>query len=329
MSLQKSPTAIYRSLMIAPSLLKKQFIPMKILFRSFLFLLFFGSLNSLRAQGSVQEYKVDKISLKINLKPNTSYRFTNNQMQKISQELMGNPIEINQNIQATYTFEVEKNTGEEMEIKVFYQRLAFDMEMPQGKITMDTDEENDAVHHLPHSGKLSEIINKPFYISLSSEGKITKVNGLTELLKEKASVDHPGFQDFFSESNLISAFESSFNVFSEDSIRIGDTWNKTQNRSLNNQFNLNFEESFTLDGLSEDLAWINIESVIKGSVAENSLIDDIAIIGKKEGNIEVERNSGLVLFSETQQELQGFIKIQGMEIPVKASVTNTHSGEKL
>ena len=293
---------------------------MRILFNSVLFLLFFGSLNSLTAQDSIQEYKVDKISLKINLKPNTSYRFINNQTQTVNQELMGNAVEIHQRMHATYVFEVEENNGQEMEIKAFYQRLAFNMEMPQGNIAMDSD--NGENH-------LFELINKPFYISLNSQGKITKVEGLTELVNEKKSIDQPAFQEFFSESNLISVFESSLNIFSEDSIRIGDTWKKTQNRSLNNQFNLSFEDLFMLDGLSEDLAWINIESRIKGSVPENSLFDHVDIAGTKQGNIEIERHSGLVLFSETQEELQGLIKTQGIEIPVKVSVTNTHSGEKL
>lgn len=303
---------------------------MRILFKSFVFLLFFSSLNSLRAQDSIQEYKVDKISLKINLEPNTSYRFISTQTQNIIQELMGSTVEINQEIQANYTFEVEKNTGEEMRIKVFYERLAFDMEMPKGKITMDSDkEENDAIDHVPSLYKLSEMVNKPFYISLSSEGNVTKVEGLAELLKGKKSLEQPAFQEFLSESTLISAFESAFNVFSEDSIRIGDTWSKTQNRSLNSHFDLNFEESFALEGLSEDLAWINIESLIKGSVSENSLFDDITVAGTQEGIIEVERHSGLILFSEKKQELQGFIKMQGMEIPIKVSITTIQNGEKL
>ncbi len=293
---------------------------MRILLNSVLFLLFFGSLNSLTAQDSIQEYKVDKISLKINLKPNTSYRFINDLTQTVSQQLMGNAVEIHQRMHATYVFEVEENNGQEMEIKAFYQRLAFNMEMSQGNIAMDSDD---------GENNLFELINKPFYISLNSQGKITKVKGLTELVNEKKSIDQPAFQEYFSESNLISVFETSFNVFSEDSIRIGDTWEKTQNRSLDNQFNLRFEDLFMLDGLSEDLAWINIESRIKGSVSENSLFDHIDIAGTKQGNIEIERHSGLVLFSETQQELQGLIKTQGIEIPVKVAATCTHSGEKL
>src|SRR5699024_162854 len=125
------------------------------------------------------------------------------------------------------------------------------------------------------------------------------------------NINQPILQEFLSEKNLISAFENSLNIFSEDSIGMGETWNKIRNQSLNNQFDLNFVESFTLEGLSEDIAWINIESQINGFVSDNSHFDEFTLAGTQEGTIEVDRHSGLILFSEIKQEIQGHMKMQG------------------
>jgi hypothetical protein len=293
------------------------------------FLLFFAPFISLATQDSIPEYKVDKISLKINLEPNSSYRFTSSNSQNIVQELMGNTLEINQKILATYIFEIEDNSGGEMRIKALYERLALDMNMPQGKVTIDTDLENNDEDHSPELQKFSSMIKKTFYISLTSEGKVNKIEGIDELIKLGENNNNPFVQEFLNEKNLVSAFENSFNIFSKDSISMGETWNRSRSQSMSNLFDLNIEDSFTLEGLSEDLAWINTESQIKGAASENSLFDDLTMEGTQTGTIEVDRRSGLILFSEIQQELQGLIKMQGMEIPMKASSTHTHTGEKL
>lgn len=302
---------------------------MRTLNTTFVFLLFFVPFISLAVQDSIPEHKVDKIFLKINLEPNSSYRFVSNTNQNIVQELMGNTLEINQNIIVTSIFEIEDNTDGEMRIKAFYERIALDATTPQGKIKMDSDGKND--EELAHSPelKLSSMMNKPFYISLTSEGKVNRIEGLDEFIELGSNNSNPFVKELLNEENIVSSFENFFNIFSSDSVSMGETWNKSRSQSMSNQFELTFEESLTLEGLSEDIAWINTQSQINGAAFENSLFDELTIEGTQEGTIEVERYSGLVLFSEITQEIQGLIKIQGTEVPLKISSTNTYTGERL
>lgn len=109
---------------------------------------------------------------------------------------------------------------------------------------------------------------------------------------------------------------------------MGETWRFTQNQSLNHQIDLTLEKTFTMEGLSEDLAWINIDHQITSSAASSTL-GDIRLSGTQQGTIEVDRLTGLIFFSESTQALEGHIQTYGMDIPLKISSTSTLNGEKL
>ncbi|HLT41236.1 MAG TPA: DUF6263 family protein, partial [Sphingobacteriaceae bacterium] len=261
---------------------------------------------------------------------NSNYRFVSNTNQNIVQELMGNTIEISQNIIVASIFEVVENTDGKMRIKAFYERIAMDANTPQGNVKIDSDNENDGdLDNAPELQKLSSMMNKPFYITLTSDGKLIRIEGLEKFIEQGNNTSNPFVKELLTEENVISSFENFFNVFSSDSVSMGETWNKNRSQGMNNQFELIFEESLTLEGLSEDIAWINTQSQINGAASENSFFDELNIEGTQQGTIEVERYSGLILFSEITQEIQGLLKMQGTEVPIKISSTSTHTGERL
>lgn len=282
------------------------------------------------SQTRAQEAIPDNISLKINLESGTSYRFAHLQTQNISQEWMDQLMEIKHQFEIDYIFKIEKVTDREVEIQVSYERLAIDMELPQGRIVFDTERQE------PLNGEFAEdfvavsnLLNNPFSITLNREGELMDSEGLESLLNEKGTIEHPNLLELFNKERLLSAIENSFHIFPEDSIQVSSEWLKNKRYNLNSQLQLDIRESYTLEGLSEDLAWINLESTVKGIKNDSSSFDDIKIEGNAHGIMEVERTTGLILFSEITEELEGSIKVQESDIPVRITISETLHGEKL
>jgi hypothetical protein len=108
---------------------------------------------------------------------------------------------------------------------------------------------------------------------------------------------------------------------------MGDSWNAVHNQNLNDQVDLIFDKTFTLDGLSEDMAWLSVENRVKSPVSEAFAFEIDSTDVKQEGIIEIDRASGLVLFSDIKQEFQGILKSNGIEVPVKISLESSLKGE--
>lgn len=300
---------------------------MKTSMKSILFFLLVIPVSFLHAQDSIPEITLEKISLKIDLKPNSSYRFVSKNSHSFIQEIMGSEMETNQESIATYKYEVESNDGKVMKIKATCERLILDLDLPQGNISLDSDLNSDDENELALN--LSDIVNKPFYIFLTNEGKIFKTEGLDQIITGNDLSDQSSFREFLSEQNLISSLENALNIFPENILEIGDSWKRTHKQNLSNQFDLTLDRTFTLESLSDELAWVYVESIIKGSLPANSSLKEIDIDGTQEGYIEVDRLSGLILFSEIKQSFQGVLKSSGMEIPMKISSINTLEGSIL
>lgn len=292
-----------------------------------LFLVLSLSIPSVRAQDTIPVTQTERVSLKLNLSPQSSYRFISNSTQRAEQEILGTAMETNIETTVHYRFEVEHNTGEEIKIKASYERLAIQMQMPQDTLHVDTDNEMQQ-NNSASFDKLASLVNQPFYIFLDDQGKISKLEGLSEGVTDEVDDAASLIQGSLNGRHFLSEIEKAFYIFPEDSVSMGETWRFSQEQRLNHQINLQLEKAFTMEGLSEDLAWINIDHHIT-STATSSSLGDINLVGTQKGTIELDRESGLIFFSESNQELEGLIQTHGIDVPLKISSTNTLHGEKL
>ncbi len=292
---------------------------MRTYYITFILLLLFFPLISLIAQDSVSENNAEAISLKINLKTNNSYRYLTKYARVITQEMMGNSMEINQETNIGYRFEVVSNLGEEIRIKTYFEEIGLVLETPEGRIAIDSKSDN--------SSKFSPALNKPFYISITAQGKVIKIEGIEEIYRNFKDSDEVPLREFFTEKSVTELIESSFNIFPADSINMGDRWGTVHSQSLSNQLDIIFDRTFTLNGLSEDMAWLTVENKIKSSASETLAFEAEHSDTTQEGIIEIDRDSGIILFSDIKQEFRGLLKSNGMEIPVKISSEINLKGE--
>lgn len=292
---------------------------MRTYYISSLFLLFFVPLNVLLAQDSISENSAKGISLKLDLQPNNSYRYLAKDTWNITQDTMGNSLEINQETIIGYKFKVASNTREGIKIEASFEEIRLDLELPQGSTTLDSKSNI--------STEFSQVLNKPFYISLNGHGKVIKIEGLEDIFRNLEGSGEVLLKDFFTLKNLTAFIESTFNIFPIDSVNMGDSWDRVHSQSLNNQFDLIFDKTYTLEGLSEDMAWLTVGNKIKSSASETFAFEVDSTDAKQEGIIEIDRDSGLILFSDIKHEHQGVIKHNGLETLVKISFESSLKGE--
>jgi hypothetical protein len=284
-----------------------------------LFLLFLLPLTNLIAQDSIPEADTQSFSLKLDLKPNSVYRFVAKDSRSIVQEMMESTMRVNIESAITYRLEVEDNTSDGIKIKASFEEIELVSELPQGRSSIDSKSGN--------STELSQVLNKPFFITLNAKGKVINNEGLEDLFRSYEDTDGVLLKDFFTKKKVTGFFENSFNIFPIDPINMGDSWNAVHNQNLNDQVDLIFDKTFTLDGLSEDMAWLSVENRVKSPVSEAFAFEIDSTDVKQEGIIEIDRGSGLVLFSDIKQEFQGILKSNGIEVPVKISLESSLKGE--
>lgn len=282
-------------------------------------LFFFIPLTNLIAQDSIPEADIEKFSLKLNLKPNSAYRYIAKDSRGVIQEMMERVMKVNIETTVTYQLEVESNTNNEIKVKASFEEIDLNWELPQETSNIDPRSDN--------SLELSQVLNKPFYITLTAQGKVINSEGLEELRRSYVDTGGVLLKDFLTEKNMTDFFENSFNIFPLEPVQMGGSWNVVQRQSLNDQVDLAFDKTFILDGLSEDMAWLTVENIVKTSASEDFTLELDASDTKQEGIIEIDKDSGLILFSDIKQEFQGILKSNGMEVPVKILLESSLKGE--
>src|SRR3546814_5994266 len=104
------------------------------------------------------------------------------------------------------------------------------------------------------------------------------------------------------------------NIYPTEPISIGTSWNKVAYIDLMN-VKLQNNLSYTLEGTSEDLAWINVNGDITG-LANNSDLK-LNLKGTQTGTIETDLESGLISNGSIQMEIEASIESIDMVSPMK------------
>jgi len=283
------------------------------LFTSLFFFLFLIN-NNLSAQFADDT----KIDLHLNLLPGDTYLYSVSMNQNIVQEIMGEPLEINQQIKTDYSYLVESNDGDLFKIKVNYERIQLTFDAPQGKVEYDSEQSSNN----SSLAAINDLIGKPFYVLMNTKGKISKIEGFNELTKNLNLTDP--IKQFLTDSALIQSL--TMDIYSDQSVEMGDSWNKSKTINLAN-LKLQSNLTYTLEGTSEDLAWLNVTGDI--SAINNDPNFEMEITATQNGTIETDINSGMISSGNIKIEMDATLKSQGFDIPMKIISEIKTEGRKL
>lgn len=267
---------------------------------------------------SAQDIDSPKLDLHLNLTPGDSYLYSVSINQKMVQEIIGEQLEMNQKLNTDYKYTVESNDGESIKIKASCEKMQLTVDYPGDQIEYDSELKGSDSRF---SG-LDNLIGKPFYLFLDTKGNIYKTEGFKELgdgLKSNEFV-----KQLFTDSALINSLN--MNIYPTEPISIGTSWNKLAYIDLMN-VKLQNNLSYTLEGTSEDLAWINVNGDITGLANNSDLKLDLK--GTQTGTIETDLKSGLISNGNIQMEIEANIQSLDLVSPMKLSSETNISSRKL
>lgn len=280
----------------------------------YLFFIFIAN-NSLSAQVSEDSTKVD---LHVNILPGEKYLYSTSTKQNITQEIMGEQIEINQEFTTDYHYLVESIEGDLIKIKATYKRILLAIDSPQDQLQFSSDEaEADS-----RLSTLNSLIGKSFYIFMNTDGKVQKITGFDELSKNLKLGD--SLKLLLSESSIIHAVN--MDIYSRNPVAMGESWNKENLINLKN-LELKNNLTYTLEGSSEDLAWLNVSGTISPNSENDSF--DIKLTGTQTGTYEADLKSGMLSSGNVKMEVEATIKSLDLEIPLKITSETNISSRKL
>lgn len=283
------------------------------------FVLFVALLLSFNLSNlSAQDIDSPKLDLHLNLLPGDSYLYSVDVDQKMTQDFLGEQLEMNQKLSTDYKYTVESNNGDSIKIKASCERMQLIVDYPGDQIEYNSELKGSDGRF----SSLDNLIGKSFYLYLDTKGNIYKTEGFEELGSELKSNEF--VKQIFTDTALINSLN--MDIHPTGPVAMGESWNKTVQINLMNlklQNNLNY----TLEGTSEDIAWINVKGEITGLVDNSDLEMDLK--GSQSGTIETDLKSGLISYGEMQTEIEANVQSLGMTSPMKLSTETKISSIKL
>jgi len=267
---------------------------------------------------SAQDTESPKLDLHLNLVAGDSYLYSVSVDQKMIQEIIGEQLEMNQKLNTDYKYTIESNDGESIKIKASCERMQLTVDYPGDQIEYNSELKGSDSRF---SG-LDNLIGKPFYLFLDNKGNIHKTEGFKELGAELKSNEF--VRQLFTDSALINSLN--MDIYPASPVSVGTSWNKLAYIDLMN-VKLQNNLSYTLEGTSEDIAWVNVNGDITGMADNSDLKMDLK--GSQTGTIETDLKSGLISSGNIQTEIEASIQSLDLVSPMKLSSETKISSRKL
>lgn len=253
--------------------------------------------------------------LSLDLEVGKEYQqLTSSQMQ-ILQEISGQKIDINLNIEGLMAYTVKEEGDNAYTLEAVYKNMGMKMVMPQ--MTMDFNSTSGKED--PFSKMLSAIADQPFEVVMSKNGKITEVNGLESIFESSISQfeDLPAAQleqikSQLSQSYGKDAFKGNIEmvtaIFPDEKVKVGDSWKV--DTQLKSGFEAGINTTYTLVEKNNDFYMIKGESDIATEDTDemtqmNGMPMRFDMKGKMSSDIKVDSKTGWIINADIKQDISG------------------------
>ena len=285
---------------------------------------------ALFVSGLPEGQSADKVDLKLKLKltPGTVFRarFTTDESMKLT--ILGENEDRSQTIGVTYAFEVKKADAAGLLISVVYEEIQFHETTKSGKV--DYDSAKPAAELPPLATGVAQLVGKVFAVTVTSEGRITKIEGADEMVEEAvAALARPkgrdnedakvSLRDAFGVTRVRQDMERIFSACPGKPVGIGDSW--TRKEQVHNQLSLLCESTWTLSKRENGICIL----ATKGAIKEDKDMT-AKLQGVEEGTIRIDEGTGLVFSTDLKQQVTGKVRLAGPELEGLGSFPITITG---
>jgi len=239
----------------------------------------------------------DTYDLKFNLKPGTTYSYD----MDVKQNVEAAGTSSTNNLYSKYTFNVKEAAEGNSKMEVIYDLMRMEMKSMGNTVKMSSEDQT------PESQGFRDMVNKPFSMTVSPEGKVVSIDGWENIDKSGA----------MKSDDLKQSMETSLNIFPNKAVKVGDTWKKDAAMSMQ-MFKMNISSTYTLTEVKGNVATISMDSEIKmgqdNSAQSNGMTMDMK--GTQKGKMDVELSTGMTLSGNITQDIKGEMQAQGQKMPM-------------
>src|SRR6185437_1447641 len=263
----------------------------------------------------------------------------------IEQDIKGQKVSINLTISGQIAFKVTNLIDTIYDISVSYHQLAMSMKLPNRDVSFNSDnkDENDIFSQL-----LSAIIDKPFFIKMTTLGRIVEVKNIDSVFEEAldkfSKLSETQKQQMmgqlmqsFGEKSFKGNFEMITAIYSNNRVEKGDTW--TTKTNLETGMAATLITTFELKDKVENYNLIigngNIETLKKDAYTQvNGMPAKYNLTGTLNSSLKVDNKTGWIIEGKINELISGTVEIKdnpnlpgGMSIPMSISAENTYSSK--
>ncbi|WP_456427442.1 DUF6263 family protein [Rhodocaloribacter sp.] len=301
-----------------------------------------GSLLLLTVLVASAAFHNDKVTLRLHLKEGDSYRLYNLIDQDINQVVMGQEQAVKQQIGMGYQYDVLSAGEGVYRVKATYYRVYFKQSGPMGEILYDSENPPET---LPMQAKgLAGLLGQSLTLTFDEMGHVQDVEGVDEMLadimKQFEGVDpamkaqmEQGMRRQFGVDAIKSQMETTFAIYPEDPVGVGDTW--TRDLTLNGGLlPMKISATYRLEAIEDGQAKLAVESNITGASDEpmnmGGMEIELDLSGTQNGTVLMEVPTGMVVDSELEQRVSGDMIVNdgAMTWPLDMKTKNTLKREQ-
>ncbi|MBU0533786.1 MAG: hypothetical protein KJ887_03170 [Candidatus Omnitrophica bacterium] len=293
-------------------------------------------------------YADEKVDLKLRLEKGQSYKMRTLNEMKIKQTIPGQ-----QGQQQTMTI-IEKSgakniyTVEDVQadstlvIKVTYDAISFKQENPTVGWNVEYDSTDTSTAVGPMTPVLGAIVGQSFTITITPDGHVKEVQGIDALWRrmeekiDELSEEGPErvametqMKMQYGEEALKTNTENSFNMYPDNPIGIGDTWQRKT--EINQGFPMIVDSIYTLKERKDGIAVIDVFAMIQtnkevGPMEMSNMKIQYNMSGSVTGIMEMQESTGWVIRSNQNLRLTGSVIVNHPERPQPMSIPMSITG---
>lgn len=246
------------------------------------------------------------VNQKIDLKKGNKYNSVNKIEMVITQEVMGQVMEVFVNSNTTNLIDVKENSGNAFEIASSLTHFQVDMDAMGQQMNLNSNNAADLEN--PAAAQFKGLLNVPNNYSLDKTGKIIAVKKNT-----------PDMDDGMGNFGSIGEVEQEGQVFSvlanlpEEGVKVGGTWNETvevEGVLTNN--------TYTLKEVKGDIGVVDMVSDISMNrqMQQQGMDMIMNLKGKGAGQYSFNIKTGLIISRSLNTNSSGTIDVMGQSIPM-------------
>ena len=247
-----------------------------------------------------------------------SYRFDIEQAG--TQTFMGQEIPINTTIGMLLEMNIKEKNKDEVRVNYTYKEIVMTVSIPMMNIHYDS---KNPVEKLSEQEQLiaqifNSLIGKTMNVVISSNGSVKSISGFKAIMEEmQKNMDSSVSQQMagtllqsFNDEAMKNMFEQSFRFYPNSAVKISDSWNSDFSYVVMGMNN-DIKNTYTLKSIKNNVAALDVVSIL--TLKPNAGMEG-EISGEQKGEISLNVQTGMLVNSNTTQNIKGKLNIQGSEM---------------